>query len=751
MSLNARDFLRIAVIGGLLSIRSGCAALGDQNDSGKRPVTVADAITMMRVAGSAFPSVHPHNGFAVFSPNGKYFAVVLAKGNLERNANDYSLELFRSADISRNERPRLLTTFASSSNRAGIFDVRWLEDNDTILFLGSRGESPTELYSIQASSSKLKKLTNHEQSLVSYGTSRNGDEIVYAAERPERRVPVDRRFQSGYDVSTERPADLIRGRISNWEPEIFLQGRNPATEKRLRTMDPFDSGLNDLFLSPDGRYLVVKTDITNLKEAWRQYNDESVHMAFRRGPVRGVPTRVLHYELIDTRTGESHVLLDAPATFSPSDVLWSPNSSSLILSGTYLPLDVKDPAELQARRTNRFVVEVDIASLRFMKITTESLTPIEWNPKTNVVEFRTQQPANRKESIGQSVYYRKRLGVWERLARAPEPLDDGQLDILVEEDMNRPPRMMVVNPKSGRESLLLDLNPGFARLALAGEREMQWTSKDGNALNAGLYLPADYKPGDRYPLVIQTHGFDPNEFWVDGPYTTAFAAQPLASRGIAVLQMNDIFFETMETPQEMQHVMDAYESAIDYLDMEGFIDPGRVGLIGFSRTCMYVKYALTHSRKHFAAAIVSDGVDAGYFQYLLSYKSNPSLASDFEAVIGASPFGSGLSLWLKNSPGFLLDRVETPLLIEPVGPSSMLGEWQWFAGLNRLAKPVDMIYLPGGTHILVKPWDRMTSQQTTVDWFCFWLKGEEDRSVEKANEYSLWRKLRAQAKASVQR
>jgi hypothetical protein len=36
-----------------------------------------------------------------------------------------------------------------------------------------------------------------------------------------------------------------------------------------------------------------------------------------------------------------------------------------------------------------------------------------------------------------------------------------------------------------------------------------------------------------------------------------------------------------------------------------------------------MKYTLTHSTRHFAAAIVSDGFDAGYFQYLVFYPSFP--------------------------------------------------------------------------------------------------------------------------------
>jgi hypothetical protein len=90
-----------------------------------------------------------------------------------------------------------------------------------------------------------------------------------------------------------------------------------------------------------------------------------------------------------------------------------------------------------------------------------------------------------------------------------------------------------------------------------------------------------------------------------------------------------------------------------------------------------------------------------------------------------------------------MDKIETPLRIQVLGPTSVLLDWHWFSGLSRLGKPVEMIYIPEGTHILEKPWERMTSQQGNVDWFCFWLKGEQDPDPAKAEQYKRWRELRS--------
>jgi len=74
----------------------------------------------------------------------------------------------------------------------------------------------------------------------------------------------------------------------------------------------------------------------------------------------------------------------------------------------------------------------------------------------------------------------------------------------------------------------------------------------------------------------------------------------------------------------------------------------------------------------------------------------------------------------------------------------VLEQWEWFTVLRRMGKPVDFVYLPDAVHLVVKPWERMIAQHVLVDWFRFWLKGEEDPDPAKAEQYARWRELRKQ-------
>jgi hypothetical protein len=65
-----------------------------------------------------------------------------------------------------------------------------------------------------------------------------------------------------------------------------------------------------------------------------------------------------------------------------------------------------------------------------------------------------------------------------------------------------------------------------------------------------------------------------------------------------------------------------------------------------------------------------------------------------------------------------------------------------YSSSRQQKKPVDMIYIPDGQHILQRPLDRLASQQATVDWFAFWLNGYERPHPEDSDQYKRWERLR---------
>jgi dipeptidyl aminopeptidase/acylaminoacyl peptidase len=714
----------------------------------KRPLTVADVIRMTRIAGTARAKENYGGSlwkdFAFFSPNKKKFVIVLKRGNLEKNENDYSMVLFQTDKLFDHAVPKTLVSFASSSNREAINDVTWLDDNDTIMFLGEHPNETTQLYTVQCSSGTIRKLTNERTSINSYATTPTGNDVSYLTYPPLKPLLDKSVPQTGFHVTSELLSGLLGDSSQVYDQELHTRRAGSGSPKGLKTQGKIAVNLSkaNFSLSPDGRYVVLLSDPLHVPALWAKYQDLSFREIVARKAPPGNRTYAYQYELVDTQTGRTRFLLDSPVSYSGSEVAWAPDSKSLVVTGTYLPLDASDPVEAAARVRGTFTVEVSVLDLQFVKVTDRNLELLGWDAETNVLRMRDREAAQ-KGASSEVEFARKRDGQWGRLDVLSDRTANSTPQIVLDADLNRPPKIVAIDSKSSHKSVLLDLNPQFKDIEFGHVEELKWKDGADHDIEGGLFLPPDYAPGTRYPLVIQTHGFDPPDyphlFWIDGPFTTAFAAQPLASKGIVVLQLPDP--GPKGDPQEAPLMQKTFERAIDYLDEKGIIDRKRVGIVGFSRTCLYVKYALTHSTYHFAAAVVADGLDGGYWQYIAFGNHDPSIPGEINAEVGAAPFGDGLSTWIKYSPGFLLDRVQSPVLIQAIGSDSLLNEWQWFSGLRILDKPVDLIYLPTGTHHLQKPWDRMVSLQSDVDWFRFWLAGQEDPDPAKANQYVRWREL----------
>jgi hypothetical protein len=135
-----------------------------------------------------------------------------------------------------------------------------------------------------------------------------------------------------------------------------------------------------------------------------------------------------------------------------------------------------------------------------------------------------------------------------------------------------------------------------------------------------------------------------------------------------------------------------------------------------------------------SATVFTPTADFGWWWWLMS--GTPQFV---ESTYGSAPFGSGMGNWLEMSPSFNLERVESPTLIWGNGPTGM---WDWYAGLRRLNKPVEMWELPGLEHDAYRVPHRFLGNTLTVDWFDFWLNGHQDPDPAKAEQYARWRQLR---------
>jgi dipeptidyl aminopeptidase/acylaminoacyl peptidase len=720
-----------------------------------RAVTVVDAIEMTQFGDPEYlDGISARYGPALFSPDGSHFVIVTRTGNIERNTNDYSLLLF---EVNRALRSlagaETLASLSSSSNRPGIREIQWL-NNHSIAFLGENPGEVQQVYSVDCDTKKLTKLTNHSTGVISYAIDTNEEKLFFIAGQPPESLSSDKSGFGGIVISTQRLAYLLAGEDRTGSDlgqsnDLFTKTEKKDDETVVTTGGRLAS--SHLWLSPNGRYLIVKASVVNIPEAWKEYQNRTLQDNIRATTTsNGSPRLVNQYELIDTQSGNSRVLLDSPVVGPVCGnrmITWSPDSNSVIVSANYLPLNIPDTAQRKLRESTKMTAEIRIPSLDVVPISSKEVCPLRWASDGSELILESTDYLS-AVSDGSLLASKRQGSRWEEITLPRSGFGQGgKVTVTLEEEMNTPPKLFIADNQTGKKSLLLDFNPQFNDLKLGCVRDVTFRASDGHTVRAGLYMPVDYEPGKKYPLVIQTHGWDPHSFWINGYASSAFAAQPLAGKGFVVLQLDEDL-SVIATPGEALNETAAYEGAIDYLDRLGIADRNRVGIIGFSRSGLGVEYALTHSRYHFAASTLAEPSDGGYFAYLSLLPSWSWRASDFEEINGGLPFGRGLASWLKNSPGFGLAQVTTPVRTEVYRSAAFLFIWEWFAGLSRLGKPVELVYIPDAAHVLVRPRDRLISQQGNVDWFSFWLQGYEDPDPAKADQYRRWRELRRLQKMS---
>jgi len=518
--------------------------------------------------------------------------------------------------------------------------------------------------------------------------------------------------------------------------------------QRIDLTNPF---FRDLFLSPTGRFALVDVGVPGAPSGWERYTNPTLQSFLKIN--QSVPNRLpLRYAVIDLKTGNSHLLWDAPRAFR-DQVAWSPNDETLLLALTFLPLAANNPLGLSGNA----VAELDVRTGQYqilpVDLTSRTVVSSEWLSPASV-EIRSTNDLGLDTRVDRLV---REGGHW-KVAAATDLKPDVLPNIRVEtrQSLNRPPQVFAVEPVSGQSRLVVDPNPHLLeRFKLGRVERMSGTLSNGKQWIAELMYPADYMPGTRYPLVIQSyygHIFGPEEFTLDGPWGVlgmnlgpseypSYPGQLLATQNIAVLTLSVLHFASGAGQDDDYQL--AFESLAEQLVASGIADQHKIALVGFSRNGHWVEFTLAHSKFPFAAAIATDNYDPSYIQSALANWRNEDAQMN-----GAPAFGDGLQQWMMRAAGFNAEHIHTPLLMigQSGGVQYIIGKWEIYSRLRHLNKPVDMYLMPGAnihpSHTPQNPRQVMAIQEGAIDWLSFWLTGREDSSPQKREQYRRWRAFR---------
>ncbi|MDT9600108.1 alpha/beta hydrolase family protein [Sphingosinicella rhizophila] len=667
---------------------------------------------------------------------------------------------------------RPLIRFASGANREPISDWRWTSDSRALLFLGAADDGARRLYRVDTSAGEPVPLSKPNQDVSRYDEAKGS--IVYLA-HPS--ISEETLYQAG---GTSLP-DIEIGTGKSILPLLFPNWLEVAFDTSSGALWRVDEGealpvldvdtraavqLKDskLALSPDGKRLIVTKFVPLIPGSWESYRPLIEGPASRfvadteetkGGTGRFRPKR---YVLIDLQSGSQRVLLDAPieigVSLSAISPRWSADGTWLALPGAYPPIERNAAAArasilpceimvMEVRQKDFFCAKApELSRMSRSYGDREQLISLEW--RTDRGEFFAYYSAPNDPNSNRAVILSKRGAGW---GSGPSEMEAQDMAIAVEEALDEPP--VLIGRIGGSAKLLLDPNPQLRNIALGKAELYHWRDRDGDAWSGALVTPPGFDPGTRYPLVIQTHNLDRAKFLVDGPSATGFAARALAGRGIVVLQVDEIR-KDWGTHEESSTGAAGYRAAIDQLARDGVVDPAKVGIIAWSHMGSYALQGLIDEPNGYAAATLAESTYMSFGEYLMNIDyMGVEREKMFSEQMGAKPFGEGLKLWLERSPGFHTEHVCAPVLFQFNSPVALVYGWDMYAALRAQNKPVEMLYLRGGDHVLVKPLQRLAEQGMNVDWYDYWLNGHEDPDPAKADQYRRWDRMKAKPRCTA--
>lgn len=739
----------------LAAIAASCVSNGLRCEPTEdlQPVTVNDLVRFAYIGDPrTLDDTDPRSDDAgILSPDGKRVAVVVSRGNPEAGTNDATLLVYETAELLENPTPVKLAEFASATNHRAMAFVVWLADNETLLFAGTQGEQPSQVYRVSLRDRKVQQLTALTTQLTGFDVDAAGQRMLISAEQP-RHPSADNPqcTQVACRISGDGMFDWVYGLASGSDiaSTIDLQSRQVQA---LRNPEADDSTVARCFgpsaaapgISPDGRFALRLCERTGPYRTW--WTDYTATPRFIECKEQWLGGCGRQYAVVDLDRGTTAFINDAPAMYRQPVPLWIDSGRYFIMPGAVEPLENVGAAERASRASTLKVLLVDARTRKTERIATldartASVTRSDWNPHTQVLRIESSDASGTALPV---VSWERRGKRWKPIeSLAAEQVVHAGTRLIVEQSLTARPLLVALGEKGARK-VVLDPNPWLAQRALGRVEEITWKSRDGSVWTGGLYYPPDYVVETRYPLMMQTHGFQSDEFSMHG-LSRNYAGRALVAHGIMVLQVDEKYVDVAGTAAEYTTVQAGYEGAIDHLHELGLIDRSKVGIQGWSRTGPQMGFTLVHSDHSFAAGAFTDTADFGWQWYL--YAGAPS---EVDGLYGAAPFGDGLKNWIKAAATFNLDRVRTPMLMWGDTRANMLVLWDWYAGLRKLGKPVEYWATYDAAHDVFRVRTRQHVNQLLVDWFRFWLKDEEDADPAKAEQYARWRQLAIQQRASA--
>ena len=300
----------------------------------------------------------------------------------------------------------------------------------------------------------------------------------------------------------------------------------------------------------------------------------------------------------------------------------------------------------------------------------------------------------------------------------------------------RSDKRKVINDK------LFDGKTALGDALLGTCQDWNFTNSQGDTVYGRLYLPRDFDPDKKYPLIVYYYGgCSPVSRYFESPYApqywnslgyVAYILQPSGATGFgqewASRHVNTAGGLSHSAAASASPVAggspagDIIEGVKRLCDEHPFINREKIGCMGASYGGFMTQYLQTVT-DIFACAVSHAGIanhtsywGEGYWGY--NY-SEVSMANSY-------PW-SHRQLYVDQSPLFNADKINTPLLLLHGNADTnvpLIESLQMFTALKLLGREVALVEVQGENHHILDYKKREKWLATQMAWFQKWLKDD---------------------------
>jgi dipeptidyl aminopeptidase/acylaminoacyl peptidase len=649
------------------------ASLALAADNARRVPTIDDLLLVKSIGG------------AQISPDGKWVAYGVTETDFKQDAYVSHLWL---ADTATGR------TFQLTRGDKSAGNPQWSPDGAWLAFTSNRAGDKNQIFVIRPDGGEATQLTKSETGVGGFAWSRDGKQIAFTATEPTSKALKDRKEHLG-------DFEIVRREYNHshlWTLEV-AEALNAPVAGTPRTKGK-DFQVGAFSWSPDGTRIAFSATI----------NPDLIH---------GVTSDIYLLNLADN-TVKKLVAQPGP----DNNPRWSPDGKQIVFSTVM-------------GKTQYFASNSRLAVIPAEGGTPRSLTDdfdeqpgfVDWNAD-GIYFFGLQKTASHLFRVDPSSAKITRVsGPDHMMAGGFSLTRDGRQMAFTASSPTALNEVFISPVQNFSPRALTNMTEQTKQFILGTREVISWKSQDGTVIEGVLIKPANCDPAKKYPLLCIIHGGPtgidrPALLMPDARY---YPSDIWAGRGALILKVNyrgSAGYGEKFRQLNMRNlgVGDAWDvlSGVDHLIGKGWVDPQKVGCMGWSQGG-YISAFLTTSSDRFAAISVGAGISNW-----ATYYYNTDITPFTINYLGDDP-ADDPEIYQKTSPMSYIKKARTPTLIQhgefdrrvPIPNAYELRQ-----GLEDRGVKVEMVVYKGYGHGITKPKSMRAVMQHNLAWFNHYLWGD---------------------------